>query len=358
MRRYLTAILAGLVGLGLLLGCGPAGAAERVYPLRIHAWVGYFPAWLLRDFTEETGIHVVQSFFADNAALYRALVDTGGSRPYDLITPSSEMTQRLVGENLLLPVDKKAAPRAASVDPWFGGMAHDPGGRYSVPLFWGVLGLCIDTAVLPPEVALRVKGYGDLWLPELKGLILLPNDFRSIMSIMLLTLGYSVNDGNARHLEAAYALLETLAPSVRTYDTVDQAESMEAGDTGVGVVWAGAAYLAGGPSNRLRFVFPSEGSPTWIDAMAVPVNAPRPREAFLFIDYVLRPEVLARLARETGWSVTVPGARALLARDIRDSPVLYPPMELRRSFEPELQLPPEALVLEKRWHKLKLGLGR
>ena len=345
-----------LVCLLLLVGCGTARAERE--PLRIHAWVGYFPPWLLSGFTEETGIPVVRTFFADNNALYRAVVDTGLSGPYDLITPSSEMTQRLAGEGLLLPVDKKTAPRVASVDPWFGGMAYDPGGRHSVPLFWGVLCLCIDTAMLPPEVALRVKGYKDLWLPELKGRVLLPNDFRSVMSVMLLCLGYSVNDGNAGHLEEAFALLESLAPSVRTYDTVDQAETMADGSTGVGVVWAGASYLEGEAARRFHLVFPAEGSPTWIDAMAVPLAAQQPREAYLFIDYVLRPEVQARLARETGWSIAVPAARELLAEEVRNNRVLYPPMEVRRSFEPELQLPEAAAALEKRWHKLKLGLGR
>lgn len=354
MLRQMLNSTACLLCLALAFCCGSVRAAEPVEPLRIHAWVGYFPSWLVAGFTEETGIPVTQSFFADNNALYRAVTEETAFRRYDLITPSAEMAQRLIGEGLLLPVDKKIAPRAGAVDPWFLELAYDPGARYSVPLFWGVLGLCLDKAVLPPEVALRIKGYKDLWLPELKGLIMLPNDFRSLMSVMLLSLGYSVNDGNAGRLEEAYARLESLAPSVQIYDTVDQEESMARNNTGVGVVWARAFYGTG-ESERFSFIFPSEGSPAWIDTMAVPASAERPEQAFQFIDYVLRPEVLARLASEAGWAITVPEARERLDETVRNNPVLYPPLELRRSFEAELMLPGAADALEKRWRRLKLG---
>lgn len=354
MLRQMLNSMVCFIFLALPFCCGTARAAERVEPLRIHAWVGYFPAWLVSGFTEETGIPVQQSFFADNNALYRAVTEETAFRRYDLVTPSAEMAQRLITEGLLLSVDKKAAPRVTTVDPWFWEHAYDPGGRYSVPLFWGVLGLCVDKSVLPPEVGLRLKGYKDLWLPELKGLIMLPNDFRSLMSVMLLSLGYSVNDGSAGHLEEAYARLESLAPSVQIYDTVDQEESMARGNTGVGVVWARAFYGTG-ESERFSFIFPSEGSPAWIDTMAVPSSAEHPEQAFQFINYVLRPDVLSRLASEAGWAVTVPEARERLDETVRNNPVLYPPMELRRSFEAEMMLPASADVLEKRWHRLQLG---
>ena len=339
-----------------LIVCAPVSAHASVQaPLRLHAWVGYFPAWLLDGFTAETGISVVQSFFADNKALYRSITEEGSLRRFDVITPSAEMVQQLASEGLLVPLDRKSMPNAAGVDTWFQELGYDLGGKYSVPLFWGVVGMVIDKKVLPESVALRIKGYKDLWLPELKGLILLPNDFRSLMSIMLLYLGYSVNDRTPEHLEDAMAALESLAPSVRTFDTVDQDESMAKRNTGVGVVWAKEQYACDDVKKRYQFIFPAEGSPAWIDTLAVPVTSASPETAFRFINYVMRTDVLARLGEETGYALTVPAAQALLPKPLRDNTVVYPPLELRRSFEPELMLPAFTESLEKRWNKRKIA---
>lgn len=335
----------------------PLGAhAAAQAPLRLHAWVSYFPAWLLQGFTAETGVPVVQTFFADNRALYRGVTEEGTLRRYDVITPSAELVQQLASEGMLLPLDKKKVPNAKGVDPWFLDLAYDPGEKYSVPLFWGAIGLVIDKEVLPESVTGLIRGYKDLWLPQLKGMVLLPNDFRSLMSIMLLRLGYSVNDGTPEHLEEAMAALESLMPSVRTFDTVDQDESMLKRNIGVGVVWAKERYAYDDATEQFQFIFPEEGSPAWIDTMAVPVTSGNPEAAFQFINYVMRPEILARLGEETGFGLTVPAAWALLPRHLQENAVVYPPLELRRSFEPELMLPAMADSLEKRWNKLKAGL--
>ena len=335
----------------LLFAPLPVSAAAPS-PLRLHAWVDYFPAWLHEEFTRETGIPIVQSFFADNAALHRSIVQDGPLIHYDVVTPSCEMVQQLVAEKLLLKLERSKLPNFKDIDPLFSTPAYDPGHEYSVPLVWGVLGIAIDRRVVPAGVAARIKGYKDLWMAELKGKLLLPYDFRSLMSIMLLTLGYSVNDVQYEHLEEALARLETLAPSVRTFDTVDQMEYMGKPSIGVGVVWGRKTYAI--EKDRYTFVFPEEGSPVWVDALAVPKSASNPEAAFAFINFVMRPDVLARLGEEAGYAVAGKEAQALTSRDLRDNPVVYPSLELRRRFEIELMLP-DVDDLVKRWNKIREG---
>ena len=340
-----------VVFLVLLLVPGAAFAAEA--PLRLHAWVDYFPAWLHEAFTKETGIPIVQSFFADNKSLHKSLAEQKDIVQYDVVTPSAEMAQQLVAEGLLLELDRRKIPRLADVDPWFADAGYDPGGTFSAALFWGGLGIVIDKRVIAPELAARIGSYADLWLPELRGRLLLPNDFRSLMSVMLLTLGHGVND--FAHLPEAMEKLESLLPAVRLFDTVDQLESMSRRSTGVGagVVWAREGYADAEHADMFTFIFAREGSPVWIDTLAVPANAVNPEAAFAFIDFVLRPDILARLGESSGYAVSVAKARALLPEKLRDNPLLYPPEGVRKHFEPELMLPPEADELMRQWSRLR-----
>ena len=209
-------MLRALLFLLCFVFCLPCPAfSAAIPPLKLHVWVGYMPAWLLEDFTKETGIPVAVTFFAENRELLRKLREEGDIQRFDLVTPSSEAVQQLAAEKLLQPLSPEKIPNLGLVDPWFGGLEYDKGFRFSVPLFWGGLGIVIDKRVVPEDVAARIFGYGDLWMPELKGQLLLPNDFRSLMSIMLLSRGYSVNDDDPAHLDAAMSALESLAPSVR-----------------------------------------------------------------------------------------------------------------------------------------------
>ena len=341
-----------LLCFALFLPCPASSAATP--PLKMCVWVNYMPAWLLEGFTKETGIPVAVTFFADNRDLLRKLKEEGELQRFDIVTPSAETVQQLVMEKLLLPLSPEKIPNMKLLDPWFAELEYDKGFRFSVPLFWGGLGIAIDKNVLPEDVASRILGYNDLWMPELKGRLLLPNDLRSLMSIMLLRLGHSVNDRDPSHLEAAMAALENLAPSIRSFDSVDQAEDLSKLTLGIGVVWANEVYARPDQAASFRFIFPKEGSPLWIDTVAVPAHSANPEAAQAFINFMLRPENLAKLSEQSGYAVAEKAAVTLLPESLRKNIVVYPPEQLRYRFEPELMLPPAELdKLEKRWIKLK-----
>ena len=312
------------------------------------------PPWLLEEFTKETGIPVAVTFFADNKELIRKLKEEGEIQRFDLVTPSAETVQQLVADKLLLPLSPEKIPNLKLLDPWFAELDYDKGFRFSVPLFWGGLGIAIDRRVISESLASRILGYNDLWMPELKGKLLLPNDLRSLMSIMLLSRGYSVNDKNPEHIEAAMSALESLAPSVRNFDSVDQTEDLTKLSIGVGVVWGNDIFVQPGASSAFQFIFPKEGSPLWIDTMAIPAGGANPEGAQAFINFVLRPENLARLSEGSGYAVAEKAAESRLPESLRKNTIVYPPEQLRYKFEPELMLPLAQLGgLEKRWTKLK-----
>ena len=348
-------MLRALFCLLCLAWCIPCPARASSPPtLRMHVWVSYMPTWLLEAFTRETGIPVSVTFFADNRDLFHKLKEEGEIERFDIVTPSAETVQQLAGENLLHPLSPEKIPNMKLLDPWFAELGYDKNFCFSVPLYWGGLGIAIDKKVVPKNLASRIFGYNDLWMPELKGLLILPNDLRSLMSIMLLHLGYSVNDSDPAHLEAAMAALESLAPSVTNFDSVDQAEDLAKLSVGVGVVWANEFFARPEQAARYQFIFPKEGSPLWVDTIAVPANAPNPEAAQRFIDFVLRPENLARLSEQSGYAVAEKAAVARLPEPLQKNTIIYPSEQLRSRFEPELMLPPDMIErLEKRWIKLR-----
>lgn len=150
------------------------------------------------------------------------------------------------------------------------------------------------------------------------------------------------------------AALEDLGPAIRAFDSVDQAEDLSKLTLGIGVVWANEAYTRPNQAASFQFIFPKEGSPLWIDTVAVPANSASPEAAQTFINFMLRPENLAKLSEQAGYAVAEKTAVALLPESLRKNIVVYPPEQLRYRFEPELMLPPAVLdKLEKRWIKLK-----
>lgn len=333
-----------------------AGAAQS---LRVYSWVNYFPPWLLEAFTAKTGIPVHVTFFADNNDLYRKLKHESMLVAYDVVTPSGEMVQRLASEKLLLPLNKKKILHASDLDPWFNTLPYDLGNNYSLPLFWGVMGLLVDKKVIPPEVEARIQSYNDLWLPEVRGKVVLLNDWRSAMSAMLLSLGYSVNETSPARLEEAMKKLESLAPAVVLYDTVDQQETMLGMSTGLALSWGVERLTVNVPGSRFHFIFPREGSPMWVDAMAVPKNSAMPDAAFALINFVLQPENLARLSTETGYAIAGKKAQALVPESLRNNSAVYPPRAMRHTLEVETMLPPDtAAAMEKRWQKMKNSVER
>lgn len=322
--------------------------------LKIYAWVNYMPPELLEEFTRETGIPVVASFFADNNALLRKLSEERELERFDLVTPSAETVQRLVAEELLLPLRHEDIPNLRFLDPWFAKLAYDKGFTHSTPFFWGAIGIVIDKRVVPEELAATIFGYNDVWNAQYDGKLLLPNDFRSVLSVMLLSRGYPVNDQNPDHLEAAMQVLERVAPAAYNFNTVDQVEDMAKLSVAIGIVWSNEAFSRSDPSSFFQFIFPKEGSPMWIDTLAIPANAPNPEAAHAFINFMLRPKNLAKVSKNLGHAVPAPAAVALLPKALQQNTIVYPPEQLRDRFEPELMLPPAIMdSLEKRWARLK-----
>lgn len=326
-----------------------AASAEAQGQLRICNWTNYLPAGVLADFTRDTGIRVEYSTYEGNEELVARLRAPGGSG-CDLVVPSSYAVQRLREEGLLARLDKGRLANLKNLDSALLSKPFDPGNDHSIPYLWGGTGILVDTARVDPRQA---ASWADLWRPQFKGLLLLPDDPREVFGIALRVLGRSVNERDPAVLEQAAKRLAALMPGVRVVDSADPKAAVLAGRVAVAAMWNGDAYQAQLENPLLTFVWPKEGGLLWMDCLAVPKNASRPAEAHVFMDYLLRPGVAARISQELGYATPNQAARPLLPQALEFNWVVNPPRDVVHRSEFQEFVGPASALYETRWNELR-----
>lgn len=329
----------------MLCMAAPARAAGDLY---VYSWSEYLPDEVVREFTAETGIKVHISTYDSNEAMYAKLKLAGEG--YDLAVPSSYFVEKMAREGMLRPLDKTRLPNLKNLLPRFTKLEADPGNAYCVPYLWGSTALAVNTDLIPAE---KLKSYNGLWDTALKGRLLLPNDPREVVGLALKAAGHSFNDTDPAHLAAAAARLKELIPSVRAFDSESPKQAILSGEVAAGVVWNGEAFIANAENPAVAYVYPEEGYSLWVDCFAVPVGAKHLDEAHAFMDYLLRPEVSARISTELGYSTPNAAAIPLLPPEVRDNPIVYPPDEVLARGEFLRDIGEGAKAMDDIWVTLK-----
>lgn len=281
---------------GLLLSaCGspaPGGSKE----LNLYGWSEYVPQALLEKFSNETGIKVNYDTYSSNEELM-AKLQTGGSG-YDLIIPSDYTISILSKLNLLSPIDLTQIPNFKNIAPEFKNLEFDPENRYSIPYQWGTACMVINTS----RVTRPITKWADLWNPEFKNTLVMPDDSREVIGMVLMMLGYDRNSTDPAELEQAKEKLLELKPNIRVFDSDSPKTALAAGEVALGMTWNGEASLAHQENPQIAYIFPEEGCGIWYDNLAIPVNAPHKAEAQQFINFLLQPENSVLITKEFPYS--------------------------------------------------------
>jgi spermidine/putrescine transport system substrate-binding protein len=345
MKRS-AALIAALAML-LLAAASPATAEQK--KLFLFIWSEYLPDEILEQFTSQTGIKVMVSTYDSNEAMYAKLKMSPG---HDLAVPSTDFVSRMRNEGMLIALDKKKLPNLKHVGPRFMDRAFDPGNAYSVPYMWGTTAVAVNTALMP---SVRISTWDDLWKPELKGRLLLPNDMRSVMGIGLKSLGYSLNDTDPEHLRQAYEKLKPLMGSVKVFDSDSPKQAIINREVAAGVMWNGEAYVANQENPKIVYVYPQDGFGMWIDSLVIPKGARNVEAAHKFIDFLLRPEIAAAISEDLGYATPNQQAKSMLTAKARQNPIIYPPDEILDRSELEIDLGAAIAQYERYWTLLKTG---
>ena len=251
--------------------------------LRVYNCGEYTGENLIQNFEELTGAKVIMDLFDSNEQMY---IKIANGESYDVVIPSDYMIQRMISEKLLQPLDKE---NLSCFDLLVGdvkNLSYDPGNEYSVPYFWGNVGIVYDTTKVSEE-ELAEKGFNIFLDEKYKGDIYLYDSERDSFMMALKALGYSMNTHDEAELNAAYDWLvqcvETMDPEIVTDEIID---NMAQGRKAMGIVYSGDAAYIMSENEDMGFYMPQTGTNLWCDAMVIPANAENVALAHEFMDYV------------------------------------------------------------------------
>lgn len=309
-----------LISMLLLTACGKTG--DKKETIHVYNWGDYVDMDTIRAFEKETGIKVIYDTFASNEDLYVKLKKSND--PYDVIVPSEYMVERMIREDMLLPLNYDLIPNMKKLDKRILNMDYDPGNKFSVPYFWGTLGIVVNR----DYVKAPVDSWSALWDPKYKNEIIMYNSQRDSIAIALKYLGYSMNSRSMKELEAAKEALIAQKPLVYAYLADEGRDVMSQGDAALSVMYSGDAAMMRQENKSLEYIIPKEGTNIWYDSFAVPKQSKNPEGAMAFINFMSRPDIAAKNAEHNvGFATPIPEAIALLPKALREDPVAYPDLD-------------------------------
>lgn len=265
--------------------------------LTIYNWGDYIDPSLITAFEEETGLQVIYETFDSNEAMYTK-VQQGGTA-YDIVIPSEYMIERMIDEDLLHKLDHSKIDGMNHLIEDFLDLPFDPDNQYSVPYFWGTLGIVYNDKMIPKG---EITSWEDLWRPEYKNSLLLIDGAREIVGLSLQSLGYSLNSKNLTELNAATERLSSLAPNVKAIVADEIKMYMIQEEAPIAVTFSGEAADMMSENEHLHYILPEEGSNLWFDNIVIPKTAQNVEGAYAFISFMLRPENAALNAEYIGYS--------------------------------------------------------
>lgn len=335
-----------LLALILTACAGEEKAGEK--KLNIYIWTNYLPDDVLADFERRTGIDATVDTYDSNEIVLEKL--QSGMADYDIVVPSDYMLRILVAEKLLLPLDRARLKGFGNLDPRFLGQEFDPGNQHSIPYLWGTTGLSYDKA----KAGAPLDSWNAVFDERFKGRILMLDDPREAFGVALKLMGRSINETDPAVLRQAAERLKAQKRLVRTYNSSDFANLLAAGDVDVSHGWNGelAEVVAKDP-RRFAYVVPKEGSTLWIDSLALPAKARNVDEAYAFLDFVLEPEVAARIVNGVHYAGANRAALDRVAPEIRNDPAIYPPKEVLDRCELIKDLGETTQLIDELWTEIK-----
>lgn len=303
----------------LQLSAQPEKQGSQQKMLHVYNYGSYIDPDLLTKFTKQTGYQVSYETYDSNESMMVKLKQ-GGSN-YDLVFPSEPYVAKLAQENLLAPLDHQKIRGLENLDPMLLNHAFDPNNRYSLPYFWGTTGIMYNAKVFSKD---EVDTWAKLWAPKMKDQVMLIDAPRESIGMGLQALGYSENDHDPAHIQAAREKLAALAPNVKAVLNDEIRAYVTSGEANVAVAYSGVADYAHAINPDIDYVIPKDGGSVWTDNISIPKNAQNKAGAYAFINFLLDPKNAAQNAEYVAYSSPNLAAKKYLSKEITSDKILYP----------------------------------
>ena len=291
------------------------------------------------DFERLTGIKVNYTLFSSNEELYTKL--RSGAANYDIIVPSDYMIGKMIGEGMLEKLNFDNIPNYKYIDEKYKNTNFDPTNEYSVPMYWGVVGIIYNTTMVDEE---DLTGWNILWNEKYADNMLMFSNSRDAFALALLDLGYDFNTTDEAEIQEAAGHLRAQKPLVQAYVMDEIYDKMEGGEAAVAPYYNGDAVLMMDVNEDLDFFLP-ENTSMFIDSFCIPKGAKNKEAAEMYINYMCESTVAAANSYYVGYSTPHMGAMELLDEELVENEIAYPDSEFLGSLKNMLTLPIETSSL-------------
>ncbi|OXE35732.1 MAG: spermidine/putrescine ABC transporter substrate-binding protein PotF [Phenylobacterium zucineum] len=332
-QKRLSVAVAALAGFAIS-GCSPTPSAKPKI-LHLYNWSDYIDPKILTDFTAETRIKVVYDTYDSNEILETKVLQ--GQTGYDIVVPSNHNIPRYITAAAILPLDKTKLKNLGNLWPKI--MAHmapfDPGAKYTIPYMWGTIGIGYNPEALAkrlpgvkidswaiafdPKILAKLADCGVYWLDA-------PED---MFAVALNYMGKDPNSKSVADYKAAADMMSTARPFVRKFHSSQYIDALANGDICIAIGYSGDILQAksraeeAGGKVKVAYAVPKEGTQIWFDVFAIPKDAPNTEAAYTFLDYMMRPDVIARASSYTKYANANSAATGLVDSSVRNDPNVY-----------------------------------
>jgi putrescine transport system substrate-binding protein len=336
--------------------------------LNVYNWSDYVDPTVLEEFTRETGIKVNYDVFDSNEVLETKLLT--GNTGYDIVVPSASFLERQIKAGVFQKLDKAQLPNLANLDPEITGRIalHDPGNEHSVNYLWGTSGVGYNAAKIKERMPdAPVDSFAMFYDPKVVskfqdcGVTLLdaPSE---VVGTVLLYLGKDANSEKPEDLAAAEKVLMAIRPYVKYINSSKPIEDLANGEVCLSLAWSGDVLQARDRANEagkgieIKYLIPREGAVMFFDMLAIPTDAKRPKNAHLFIDYLMRPAVAAKNSNFVNYANSNAASLPMVSESVRDDRGIYPTPEVKAKLVPDLAESPQfTRLLNRTWTRFRTG---
>lgn len=328
IQSAIAILIVGFMMLGIVWKLEQGSASGTTDSIIVYNWGDYIDPDVLKQFEQETGIKVIYETFDSNEGMM-GKIEQGGTN-YDITAPSEYMIEMMMEKDLLLPLDHSLLPNLKNIDPYFLDLPFDPANRYSIPYFWGSLGIAFNPTLLEGQT---FESWDNLWDPSLKQRVILVDSAREVVGMGLNSLHYSLNSTDPDEIQEAMDKLALLTPNVKAVIGDEVTQLMVNEEAAVALTWSGQAADMMNSNENIDYIVPEEGSNLWFDNFVIPRTAKNIEGAHAFLNFLLRPDIAAQNTDYVGYTTPNEAALELMDPEVVEDERYYPDEEMREHLE-------------------------
>lgn len=377
LRTKSVAIATLCVSASLLINCGKSDSGARNNPsprnadkgvVNLYIWADDLAPDTIASFEKLTGVKVQVSYF-DSPETLESRMLTGNSG-FDVVVPTAAFIQRHISSGAYLSLDKQKLPNLANLDPVLMSRVavKDPGNSHGIVYTWGTFGIGYNEKLVAKALPnIPLTSWRLIFDPALASKLArcginIVDDPIGVVREVLIFLRRNPNTPSSQDFTDVEQVLAKIRPFIRNIDTSSDIQAMANGDICIALAYNGNVVQARKRAKEARngikidYLIPEEGTLLWFDLLAIPRDAPHVSNAYLFIDYLMEPQVIANITNSIGYANANLAATPLLDASIAADAAIYPTPDEQKRLLVQMEYSPEQLrIVTRIWQRFKTG---